>query len=214
MYKDYIASLYGRGTGHLSQTNCETYNATKRKSTDPSYNQKCEKNLLLWYPKCQETHSNFGCCLCTKNKSCSDLPKSKEDAEQLKKNKAFGSYFMGFWTVIKMLVSCADQSVILDIAIDVAWTVIDKVIEVLTGGVWTAVKVVIYGLKALWYIIRGFISVSNYNKATKDEKKEEAASDIAEYFGKALGNLIHIGMVFVTGRRKRRLQKKLRMKLI
>jgi len=47
---------YGRGAGHTSQSTCE------RKEGKP-----CEKNGLLWYPKCAENFHNVACCVCSPN---------------------------------------------------------------------------------------------------------------------------------------------------
>jgi len=45
---------YGRGAGYVSEAICNT------KSEKP-----CEKNLLLWYPKCKTGYHNVGCCTCS-----------------------------------------------------------------------------------------------------------------------------------------------------
>ncbi|KAF0701626.1 Aste57867_7941 [Aphanomyces stellatus] len=47
-------SGYGRGVGYFKEAKC-----TKENS------QGCEKNGLLWYPKCQPGFHAFGCCICT-----------------------------------------------------------------------------------------------------------------------------------------------------
>ncbi|OQR97976.1 hypothetical protein ACHHYP_09385 [Achlya hypogyna] len=51
-------AAYGRGSGYAlwNQDKCNRENA-----------QGCEKNLLMWYPKCQPGYHNFGCCICTPN---------------------------------------------------------------------------------------------------------------------------------------------------
>jgi hypothetical protein len=46
---------YGRGSGHITKSKCEN----KNKSTG------CEKNGLLWYPKCKAGFDNVGCCICS-----------------------------------------------------------------------------------------------------------------------------------------------------
>jgi hypothetical protein len=46
---------YGRGAGHITKNKCEN----KNKSTG------CEKNGLLWYPKCKAGFHNTGCCICS-----------------------------------------------------------------------------------------------------------------------------------------------------
>ncbi|EQC30177.1 hypothetical protein SDRG_12029 [Saprolegnia diclina VS20] len=47
---------YGRGAGYAiwNQDKCNRQNK-----------QGCEKNGLMWYPKCEKGYHNFGCCICT-----------------------------------------------------------------------------------------------------------------------------------------------------
>ncbi|KDO22307.1 hypothetical protein SPRG_12769 [Saprolegnia parasitica CBS 223.65] len=47
---------YGRGAGYTlwNQDKCNAEN-----------NGQCEKNGLMWYPKCKPGYHNFGCCICT-----------------------------------------------------------------------------------------------------------------------------------------------------
>lgn len=45
---------YGRGGGYTTRSRCEKKNA-----------QGCEKNGLLFYPKCRENFHNVGCCVCS-----------------------------------------------------------------------------------------------------------------------------------------------------
>lgn len=54
---------YGRGTGFMSQKDCEEKNP-----------QGCEKNMLLYYPKCKEGFHAVGCCVCSP-----DCPKDMKD---------------------------------------------------------------------------------------------------------------------------------------
>ena len=49
-------SPYGRGAGYTSESACEKDNS-----------QGCEKNGLLWYPKCADGFHAFGCCICSPN---------------------------------------------------------------------------------------------------------------------------------------------------
>jgi len=50
---------YGRGTGH-----------SKKKCEDQHGDGSCEKDGLLWYPKCRTGFHNVGCCVCSPN--CTD----------------------------------------------------------------------------------------------------------------------------------------------
>jgi len=50
---------YGRGTGHTSESNCVAKESLAASSGG------CEKNLLLWYPKCKASFHNVGCCTCS-----------------------------------------------------------------------------------------------------------------------------------------------------
>jgi hypothetical protein len=45
---------YGRGVGYVNEKKCENENPIG-----------CEKNGLLYYPKCKEGFHNFGCCVCS-----------------------------------------------------------------------------------------------------------------------------------------------------
>jgi hypothetical protein len=45
---------YGRGAGYIPEDKCKNENS-----------QGCEKNGLLFYPKCKEGYHAFGCCICT-----------------------------------------------------------------------------------------------------------------------------------------------------
>mmetsp|Transcript_64123 Transcript_64123/g.88696 ORF Transcript_64123/g.88696 Transcript_64123/m.88696 type:complete len:263 (+) Transcript_64123:54-842(+) len=45
---------YGRGTGYTSKSKCK-----KKEHTD------CEKNGLLYYPKCRDSFHHVGCCVCS-----------------------------------------------------------------------------------------------------------------------------------------------------
>jgi hypothetical protein len=47
---------YGRGGGYIFKEECEQ---------ETSYS--CERNLLLFYPKCKEGYHNVGCCICSKD---------------------------------------------------------------------------------------------------------------------------------------------------
>ncbi|KAF0716702.1 Aste57867_2710 [Aphanomyces stellatus] len=47
---------YGRGVGFVSESKCSL-------AESGSYG--CEKNGLLWYPKCKPGFHAFGCCICT-----------------------------------------------------------------------------------------------------------------------------------------------------
>ncbi|CAK4457380.1 unnamed protein product [Aphanomyces euteiches] len=47
-------AAYGRGVGHIHEDKCKSQNS-----------QGCEKNGLLWYPKCKAGYHAFGCCVCT-----------------------------------------------------------------------------------------------------------------------------------------------------
>lgn len=46
---------YGRGTGHFTKHACE------------HHGHHCEKNGLLYYPKCRDSFHNVGCCICSPN---------------------------------------------------------------------------------------------------------------------------------------------------
>lgn len=48
---------YGRGAGHTKKDKCES------KERKP-----CEKNGLLWYPKCDPGYKNVACCICRPHK--------------------------------------------------------------------------------------------------------------------------------------------------
>lgn len=50
----YKPPSYGRGAGYTSEGSCLNENK-----------QGCEKNGLLWYPKCQEGFHAVGCCVCS-----------------------------------------------------------------------------------------------------------------------------------------------------
>merc|ERR1719469_77557 len=53
----YKPKSYGRGAGYTSKDKCE-----KKEGEG-----KCEKNGLLYYPKCHDSFHNVGCCVCSPN---------------------------------------------------------------------------------------------------------------------------------------------------
>lgn len=46
---------YGRGAGYITKSKCE----------NKAGSGKCEKNGLIWYPKCKAGFHNVGCCVCS-----------------------------------------------------------------------------------------------------------------------------------------------------
>jgi len=55
---------YGRGAGYVSTKKCD----------DNDHGLGCQKNGLLYYPKCQAAYSAKGCCICSPNVNSSDCP--------------------------------------------------------------------------------------------------------------------------------------------
>ena len=53
----YKPKSYGRGAGYTGKSLCEKHEGEGN----------CEKNGLLWYPKCHDSFHNVGCCVCSPN---------------------------------------------------------------------------------------------------------------------------------------------------
>ena len=64
-------SEYGRGAGYAWQPD----KPSMQERCEEDYGiDKCEKYGLIWYPKCKEGYTAFGCCLCRPEQpKCADL---------------------------------------------------------------------------------------------------------------------------------------------
>jgi len=188
---------YGNGSGHFSEDNCKSGESVAE----------CEKWGAFWYPKCIAEYHTRGCCLCIKDfvVDCDKFPDNETDVQlDAEKKTSFVAWIYGVASIFKLLIACADKSALVDILVDAAWTIADKAIEVLTGGIWTIIKGVLYGVKALYYLVRGFLKLNDYLKeSTKASEKPDILYDMSEFFGKAAGNLIHLGLNFAgIGKKK------------
>jgi len=108
--------------------------------------------------------------------NCRDM-RTMED----EKKKVFVKRVLAGWDTLKVAVPCTGKSLGFAVATEIAWKIVEVILDIFTGAIWRLIKVAVYVVKALWYL--GW---------ALDAQNDEKWKEMSLLYGKAAGNAFHV----------------------